>query len=116
MVKPEKLDQLMKHKLEIICLLQDIFLGEILGAVILAGNDSLLKTTYAAKKVEVLARGFESEDGQINIEQNIGSSVRVLESVDPLAYHNTLANRLGEEDQSAVIGSFEEQRRKWSAP
>lgn len=96
--------------------MQDIFLGEILGAVILAGNNSFLKTTYAVKNVKVLATGVESEDGQITVDQNTGSLVKVLEHVDPLAYYDTFANRLGDEKESAVIGSFEEQRRIWSSP
>ncbi|KAI3469469.1 hypothetical protein Pfo_026132 [Paulownia fortunei] len=94
----------------------DIFLGEILGAVILAGNNSFLKTSYAVRRVEVLATGVESEDGQTTINQNKGSWVKVLEHVDPLAYYDTFANQLGNEKQSAVIGSFAEQRRIWSAP
>ncbi|KAL0348738.1 UNVERIFIED_CONTAM: Pyrimidine-specific ribonucleoside hydrolase RihA [Sesamum angustifolium] len=94
----------------------DTFLGEILGAVILAGDSLVLKTTYGVRKVQVLATGMESEDGQINIDENKGSSVKVLEHVDPLAYYDTFANQLGEEKQSAVIGSFDEQRRMWSVP
>ncbi|KAK4425784.1 Pyrimidine-specific ribonucleoside hydrolase RihA [Sesamum alatum] len=94
----------------------DTFLGEILGAVILAGDSSVLKTPYGVRKVQVLATGVESEDGQINIDQNKGSSVKVLEHVDPLAYYDTFANQLGEENQSAVIGSFDEQKRMWSVP
>ncbi|KAK4405632.1 Pyrimidine-specific ribonucleoside hydrolase RihA [Sesamum angolense] len=96
--------------------MQDTFLGEILGAVILAGDSLVLKTTYGVRKVQVLATGMESEDGQINIDENKGSSVKVLEHVDPLAYYDTFANQLGEEKQSAVIGSFDEQRRMWSVP
>ncbi|KAK6130423.1 hypothetical protein DH2020_035833 [Rehmannia glutinosa] len=94
----------------------DIFLGEILGAVILAGNNSFLKTTYAANNVEVLATGAESEDGRIIIDQKRGSYVKVLENVDPMACYDSFANQLGDEKQSAVIGSFEEQRRIWSVP
>ncbi|PIN03738.1 putative inosine-uridine preferring nucleoside hydrolase [Handroanthus impetiginosus] len=94
----------------------DIFLGEILGAVILAGDDAVLKTTYGVKKVEVLATGVESEDGQMNINEKRGTLVKVLEKVDPTAYYETFANQLGDEKQSAMIGSFEEQRRIWSFP
>lgn len=91
-------------------------MGEILGAVILAGNDAVLNTTYGMSKVKVLATGVESEDGQMNMDQDEGSSVKVLEQVDSLAYYNAFANQLGEEKQSAVIGSFNDQRRLWSAP
>ncbi|KAL3626176.1 Nucleoside hydrolase 3 [Castilleja foliolosa] len=92
----------------------DIFLGEILGAIILAGNSSFLKTSYATRNVQVLATRAESEDGRIIIDRNKGRLVNVLEHVDPQAYYTTFVNRLGDEKQSAVIGSFEEQRRIWS--
>ncbi|KAH6755511.1 inosine-uridine preferring nucleoside hydrolase family protein [Perilla frutescens var. hirtella] len=88
----------------------DTFLGEILGAVIIAGNDTFLKTTYAVRSLRV------SEDGEISIDQSRGNSVKVLENVDPLAYYHSFGVRLGDEEQSAVIGSFEEQRRIWSFP
>ncbi|XP_073151504.1 nucleoside hydrolase 3-like isoform X1 [Henckelia pumila] len=92
----------------------DMFLGEILGAVILAGDHSVLNASFGVKKVQVLASGVESEDGQIIIGKNNGNSVRILENVDFLAYYNAFANQLGEQKQSAVIGSFEEQRRQWN--
>ncbi|XP_073050279.1 nucleoside hydrolase 3-like isoform X2 [Primulina eburnea] len=92
----------------------DTFSGEILGAVILAGDHSVLNATFGVKKVQVLATGVESEDGQITIGKNNGNSVRILKNVDSLAYYNVFANQLGEEKQSAVVGSFEEQRRQWN--
>ncbi|GFP98626.1 pyrimidine-specific ribonucleoside hydrolase riha [Phtheirospermum japonicum] len=82
----------------------DMFLGEIVGAIILAGNSSFLKTNYATRNVEVLATGAESEDGRIIIDGNKGRSVKVLEHVDPHAYYTSFANRLGDEKQSAIIG------------
>lgn len=94
----------------------DTFLGEILGAVILGGNDTFLKTTYAERNLRVLATGAVCEDGQITMDQRRGSSVKVLEHVDPSAYYHSFADRLGDEKESAVIGSFEEQRRIWSFP
>ncbi|GFP98628.1 probable uridine nucleosidase 1 [Phtheirospermum japonicum] len=80
----------------------DMFLGEIVGAIILAGNSSFLKTNYATRNVEVLATGAESEDGRIIIDGNKGRSVKVLEHVDPHAYYTSFANRLGDEKQSAI--------------
>ncbi|KAL6548444.1 Nucleoside hydrolase 3 [Orobanche gracilis] len=96
----------------------DLFLGEILGAVILAEDSPVLKTIYAKKNVEVYATGMESEDGHMVINWKKRSNmVNVLEHVlDPVAYYDAFANRLGDEDQSAVVGSFEEQRKMWSAP
>lgn len=89
-------------------------MGEILGAVILAGDHSVLNATFGAKKVQVMASGIESEDGQLTIGKNNGNSVRILENVDSLAYYNVFSNQLGEPKQSAVIGSFEEQIRQWN--
>ncbi|XP_070042242.1 nucleoside hydrolase 3-like isoform X2 [Nicotiana tomentosiformis] len=92
------------------------FLGEILGAVVLAGDYSVLKSTYGVKNIKVTAWGYESEDGQIVIDEKKGKSVKVLENLDPLAYYNAFANRLGDEKQSAAVGSFDEQRRIWNTP
>ncbi|CAI9779793.1 unnamed protein product [Fraxinus pennsylvanica] len=94
----------------------DKFLGEILGAVIMAGDQFTLKTTYVTRPVSVLATGIESEDGQITIDQDQGNSVKVLENVDQDAYYDIFANRLRDEKQSAIVGSFEEQRRIWNTP
>ncbi|XP_075506724.1 nucleoside hydrolase 3 isoform X2 [Primulina tabacum] len=92
----------------------DTFSGEIIGAVILAGDHSILNATFGVKKVQVLATGVESEDGQITMGKHNGNSVRILENVDSLAYYNVFANQLGEQKQSAVVGSFKEQRRQWN--
>ncbi|KAL2464092.1 Inosine-uridine preferring nucleoside hydrolase family protein [Forsythia ovata] len=94
----------------------DTFLGEILGAVILAGDHFTLKTTFETRPIRVLITGIESEDGRITIDQKHGNSVKVLEDVDPFAYYNVFANRLGDKKQSAIVGSFEEQRRIWNTP
>lgn len=89
--------------------MQEMFLGEILGALVVAGNDSYLKTTYEMRRVEVLENGVLSEDGKMR-------SVRVVEDVDALACYDSFAARLGGNEQSAVVGSFEEQGRIWSSP
>ncbi|KAJ8573790.1 hypothetical protein K7X08_010301 [Anisodus acutangulus] len=94
----------------------DIFLGEILGAVVLAGDYSVLKSTYDVENIKVTASRYESEDGQITIDEKQGKSVEVLENLDHLAYYDVFANRLSDEKQSAVVGSFDEQRRLWSTP
>ncbi|OIS98746.1 hypothetical protein A4A49_27849 [Nicotiana attenuata] len=94
---------------------KDMFVGEILGAVV-AGDLSALKSTFEVKKLKVSATGVESEDGEIIIDKEHGKAVKVLENVDPSAYYNVLAKRLGDEKQFAVIGSFNEQRRIWSIP
>ncbi|KAK3011360.1 hypothetical protein RJ639_012069, partial [Escallonia herrerae] len=79
----------------------DTFLGEILGAVILAGDQSVLNTTFQGKPVEVHATGLESEDGELVINKKHGKSVKILESLNSLKYYDLFANQLGSEKQSA---------------
>ena len=93
--------------------LQDIFSGEILGAVALAGD---LKQTVQVKPVKIYAEGIESKDGQTVIDEKDGKLVKILENVKPTAYYDLFANRLGDMKQSAIIGSFDEQKRLWSTP
>ena len=92
---------------------QSIFLGEILGAVILA-NDHLLNPTIQVKPITLLATGDVSEDGQIVIDRNHGKLVNILDNLDPEAYYDHFSNLLGSKTQSAVIGSFYDQKRVWS--
>ncbi|KAM3265745.1 putative protein isoform X1 [Capsicum annuum] len=93
----------------------DMFIGEILGAVV-AGDLSALKSTFEVKKLKVSATGVESEDGEIIIDKAQGKAVRVMVNLDPSVYYNILIKRLGNKNQSAVIGSFNEQRKIWSTP
>ncbi|KAK7348185.1 hypothetical protein VNO80_22735 [Phaseolus coccineus] len=92
------------------------FLGEILGAVVLADSNSGLDPKFEEKPIKVLADGNESSDGKVVVDEKGGKLVRILSSVDAKAYHSLYANKLGHEEQSAQIGSFEEQRRRWSHP
>lgn len=92
-----------------------MFIGEILGVVV-SGDLSALKSTFEVKKLQVSATGVECEDGEISIDEEHGKTVKVLENVDPSAYYNGFAKRLGDKTQAAVIGSFNEQRRIWSTP
>ncbi|KAH7844249.1 hypothetical protein Vadar_026054 [Vaccinium darrowii] len=86
----------------------DTFLGETLGAVIL-GDDSTMNSAFQVKHIKVIATGVETEDGQMKIDEKNGKPVKILENVDDVAYYDAFANRLGDEQQSAVVGSFEEQ-------
>lgn len=94
----------------------DTFLGEILGAVVLAGDHSKLEPIWLAKPIMILAQGDESKDGQVVIDEKRGKFVRILENVDPEAHYGLFAKQLAIKKQSAVVGSFGEQRRIWSAP
>ncbi|RZC55317.1 hypothetical protein C5167_014163 [Papaver somniferum] len=93
----------------------DTFLGEILGAVILA-CDQHLNPTFKVKPVNVSATGDVSKDGQTIIDAVHGKLVKVIESVDNRKYFAEFANLLGEKKQTAVIGSFNQQKRIWSTP
>ena len=93
---------------------QDIFLGEILGAVFLSDQFHLNPVMHA-KQITVSA-GNVNTDGQITIDQRNGKLVSVLDHVDSEAYYSQFANLLGDKKQSAVVGSFDEQKRKWSTP
>lgn len=86
-------------------------MGEILGAVTLA-DTSKLDPRFELKPVKVLADGVESTDGKIVVEKH-GKLVRILSRVSAMAYYNLLADKLGDHNQSAKVGSFEEQTRKW---
>lgn len=97
-------------------LMQDMFLGEIIGAIFLADDNSWLNPTLQIRPVKVLATGIESEDGQLVIDEKQGKSVTILENVDVMAYYDLFTFRLCDEKQSAVVGSFAEQKRRWSRP
>ncbi|KAF9678091.1 hypothetical protein SADUNF_Sadunf08G0175800 [Salix dunnii] len=94
----------------------DTFLGEILGAVVLAGDHSKLEPIWLAKPIMILAEGDESKDGQVVIDEKQGKFVKILENVDPEAHYDLFAKQLAIKKQSAVVGSFGEQRRFWSVP
>lgn len=96
--------------------LQDTFLGEILGAVVLADRSSSLNPKFEGKPIKVLASGIESTDGKIVVDEKHGKLVRILSNVEEKAYYNMYANKLGDLYQSAKVGSFEEQTRNWSHP
>lgn len=96
--------------------LQETFLGEILGAVVLADKASTLKTKFEVKSIKVLASGNESTDGKIVVDEKKGKLVKILSYVEENAYYNLYANKLGDKYQSAKVASFEEQKRQWSHP
>ncbi|KAJ0238592.1 Inosine-uridine preferring nucleoside hydrolase family protein [Hirschfeldia incana] len=90
-----------------------MFLGEILGALFLGGDHDVLKPKLTDEQVKVIAEGSESKDGQILIDKLHGRRVQILESIDPRGCYESFASKLNDKRQSAVIGSFEEQRKKW---
>ncbi|KAG7551169.1 Ribonucleoside hydrolase-like [Arabidopsis thaliana x Arabidopsis arenosa] len=94
----------------------DMFLGEILGAVFLGGDHGSLKPKLRAEHLKVIAEGDESIDGKILIDKLRGKQIKILERVDLRSFSESFASRLDDQKQSAVIGSFEEQKKKWSTP
>ncbi|URE02289.1 Inosine-uridine preferring nucleoside hydrolase [Musa troglodytarum] len=91
----------------------EIFLGELLGAVFLVDH-SKLNPVMQRKLIRVLT-GNLSQDGQIIVDK-CGKSVNILDSFDSEAYYSVFAELLGDRRQSAVIGSFDEQKKMWSKP
>ncbi|KAG1327758.1 putative Pyrimidine-specific ribonucleoside hydrolase RihA [Cocos nucifera] len=92
----------------------DIFLGEILGAVFLADGPNL-SPAMQIKPVSVLA-GNITKDGQMVINRKNGKLVSILNNFNSEAYYGHFAHSLGDRRRSAVVGSFDEQEKKWSMP
>lgn len=82
----------------------------------MGGDHTSLKPKLRAEHIKVIAKGDESKDGQILIDKLQGKQIKILERVDLRGCYESFASRLDDKKQSAVIGSFEDQRKKWSAP
>ena len=67
------------------------------------------------EKITVLT-GNMSLDGQITVDKRYGKLVNIVDEFDSEAYYKLLADLLGDKQQSAVIGSFEEQQKIWRTP
>jgi hypothetical protein len=94
---------------------QDIFLGEVLGAVYMVqGSD--LEPSVAAKAVSIVVNTTESTDGQILVRRKSANVLNILYDLNNGVYYNHLANSLVNTKQSAIVGSFEEQKAIWSRP
>ncbi|KXG21977.1 hypothetical protein SORBI_3009G134300 [Sorghum bicolor] len=93
----------------------DIFLGEILGAVYLVEGLNI-KPSLQLKPISIVANNTTNMDGQIVINMQSASSVKVLSDFNTEDYYSRIANSLGHKERSAVIGSFEEQTAIWSRP
>ncbi|KAI4317679.1 hypothetical protein L6164_025529 [Bauhinia variegata] len=94
----------------------DTFLGETLGAVVLADGYSNLNPEFEVKPIKVLAEGIESVDGNLVVDEKDGKLVRILNHVETKAYHDLFAYRLGDQKQRAKVASFDEQKKQWSHP
>ncbi|XP_076894912.1 nucleoside hydrolase 3-like [Bidens hawaiensis] len=94
----------------------DTFLGEMLGAVILSIDQQALNSTFQVKYLKVRATGEISKDGQIIVDPKRRKSFKILQKFDHVSYYDVVADRLADDKQSAVIGSFNEQTRIWETP
>ncbi|CAA7061926.1 unnamed protein product [Microthlaspi erraticum] len=94
----------------------DMFLGEILGAILVGGDHASLKPKLRPEHIRVVAKEDESKDGQILVDKQLGKEIKTLEGVDLRGCYESFASRLDDKKQSAVIGSFEEQKKKWNSP
>lgn len=92
-----------------------MFLGEVLGAVYLVEGLNI-KPSLQPKLISIVANSTASTNGQIVVDKLSASSVEVLADFSNEEYYSRLANSLGNKEQSAVIGSFEEQTAVWSKP
>ncbi|PKA60895.1 Uridine nucleosidase 1 [Apostasia shenzhenica] len=91
----------------------DIFLGEILGAVFLT-NHPHLDPALQVKPIKV-SLGDTATDGQLFIDERNGKFVNILHDLDSEAYYGQYAKSLSSMNQSAVAGSFDEQKKQWSS-
>lgn len=89
-------------------------MGEILGAIILAGGHPLLNQTFEFMPLKVVAEGDVSIIGQLLIDENQTKMVKILCSINPEAYYEQFANILGAKQLSAVIASFVEEKGTWA--
>ncbi|MFS7922993.1 putative inosine/uridine-preferring nucleoside hydrolase domain, ribonucleoside hydrolase [Helianthus anomalus] len=94
----------------------DMFAGEILGAVILAGDQKLLNSTFDIKHLKVHTKGQLSRDGEVIFDTKKKKEFKVLQGFNHVSCYNIFLNGLLRQKQSAVIGSYGEQKRRWSSP
>ncbi|XP_078179183.1 nucleoside hydrolase 3-like isoform X2 [Carex rostrata] len=90
----------------------DMFLGEILGAFFLV-EGSNLSHKVQMKSIEVLSNNNISEDGWIIIGNGHDKLVKIITDIEKEAFYTNFANSLNSKRQSAVIASFDEQKKLW---
>lgn len=88
----------------------DMFLGELLGAVFFV-QQSHLNHSITERAIGV-SSGHVSMDGQ-TLHKTNGKLVKVLDRLDASAYYTEFAKLLNTMKQSAIVGSFDEQKRMW---
>ncbi|KAK9077797.1 hypothetical protein SSX86_006135 [Deinandra increscens subsp. villosa] len=94
----------------------DMFLGEILGAIIIADDRKLLNSTFGIEHLMVYADGGLSMDGEVIFDTQKKKGFKVLKGFNRESFYSIYSDHLLRRKQSAVIGSFDEQKRLWSSP
>lgn len=90
----------------------DMFLGEVLGSMFLV-QQSHLNYSITEKAISV-GSGHVSMDGQTILDETNGKLVKVLDRLHSDTYYTELAKLVATKNQSALVGSFDEQKRMWS--
>lgn len=93
----------------------DMFLGEVVGAAIMADQLQLNLVTQI-RPVNVLADDEVDSDGWTIIDHRNGNHINLIEDIDSFAYYSHLSKILNENNQSAIIASFSAQKKLWSTP
>jgi dihydrodipicolinate reductase len=75
-----------------------------------------IKPSLQTKSIKIIANNSTSTDGQIVKDKESASLVKVLVDFSAEDYYTRVTNSLCNKEQSAVIGSFEEQTAVWSRP
>ena len=89
-----------------------MFLGELIGAVFLV-QQSHINHSITERAISV-SSGHVDTDGQTVLHQTNGKLVKVLDHLDANAYYTEVAKLLNAKKQSAVIASFDAQKRMWN--
>lgn len=90
-------------------------MGEIVGAMLLTDVNRSLRPSFSTNSIKVTYDGKDDKDGQTYIDK-AGKSMKILDIVDPQALYSLFSHQLGNKNQSAVVGSFEDQKKIWSTP
>lgn len=92
-----------------------MFLGEVVGAAIMADQPQL-KVVTQIRPVRVLANREMGSDGWTIVDHKNGNPINLVEDIDSFAYYSHLSTVLNEKNQSAIIASFSAQKKLWSTP
>lgn len=93
----------------------DMFLGEVLGAVIMIERPEL-RTNTKLIPVKVMATGDVTTDGWTIVDYEKGNRINIMEEIDSSSYYCDIVTMLNKKVQSAVVANFSEQKKSWIHP